>query len=124
MIVIAVALVIFWPAGHRPAASVNARPRPHDPRIAKTPPAIPVEPSPQPSPAGETPDSPATVVPEVEFPAIEVQEIFSESDNPTARLNGTVVGQGDEIAGAKVVEIGGTSVTLSFRGVTKSFSVQ
>ena len=118
------ALVLLWAAVGRRDASVHARHKPYHSPVTNPPREVPPKPATQPAADGEMPVSPTPVEPEAEFPAIEVQAIFSESEDPTARLNGTVLGKGDEILGAKVVEISATTVTLSFRGVTKSFSLQ
>lgn len=59
-----------------------------------------------------------------DFPTLRVQGIVYRKKNPTALINGTSLGIGDSVSGARVVSISATAVVLSYRDQTRTYEIK
>jgi hypothetical protein len=104
---------------------------PPAPAVTSPEPAKPVEPTvgpaAQPSPSAKAeptvaaPEKPAAPAP---WPTLDLEGIFFRLKNPSARINGTNLYVGNEIEGARVVDIQRQQVKVEFGGETSVLTLK
>ncbi len=102
------------PIARPPATTVSAPPVESRP-IPKT---VPLPVAAEPAPVAVTVPTPAT------FPPMKLQAVFYRLRNPTVLINGKTLSKGDEVDGARVMEIERMSVVVDWNGEKKTLRIE